>query len=107
MLCDRASEGLVTTTIERRTSERSERSVMETAKYLRAHPGHAFCDDCLADRTGTAPREVRIARVALAGNAEFEQQIAFCSACLAFKLVIHVAWLHFEPAESPSTEFLD
>jgi hypothetical protein len=63
---------------------------------LKAYPGHAFCDACLAAKLGLEVREVRHARIGLAGSAEFEQQTWFCSVCLEVKHVIHVAWLNFE-----------
>ncbi|MBI2205538.1 MAG: hypothetical protein HYU41_16960 [Candidatus Rokubacteria bacterium] len=69
---------------------------LQAAEHLKAYPGHAFCDGCLADKLGLGVREVRHARIGLAGSDEFEQQQGFCSVCLEVKHVIHVAWLHFE-----------
>lgn len=69
---------------------------LQVAEYMKAHPGHAFCDACLAEKLALAVREVRAARIGLAGSAEFEQQTWFCSVCLQPKNVIHVAWLHFD-----------
>jgi hypothetical protein len=68
----------------------------EAARVLRAHPGHAFCDECLAQRLAVSAREVRYAFIALAGSHEFDQETWFCSGCLAQKHVIHVAWLRFD-----------
>jgi hypothetical protein len=69
---------------------------LQIAIYLKAHPGHAFCDNCLAAKLGLGAREVHHARIGLAGSQEFEQHSAFCSSCLTMKNVIHVAWLHFD-----------
>jgi hypothetical protein len=83
---------------------------LESARFLREHPGHAFCDECLAQRLTVTLREVRYARIALAGSAEFDQEIWFCSACLAHKHVIHVAWLRFDAphaTEEATTESYD
>ena len=60
---------------------------------LREFPGHAFCDQCLAERIGMQPREVRRARIALIGSSEFDQHVWFCSSCMRRTHVIHVAWL--------------
>jgi hypothetical protein len=68
----------------------------EAGRLLRAHPGHAFCDECLAQRLAVGVREVRYALITLAGSAEFDQETWFCSACLQQKHVIHVAWLRFD-----------
>ena len=69
---------------------------VEAARFLRAHPGHAFCDACLAKRIAVSVREVRYAFITLAGSQEFDQETWFCSACLAQKHVIHVAWMRFD-----------
>lgn len=69
---------------------------LETAQFLRAHPGHAFCDECLSRRLGITLRDVRHARIALVGCHEFDQEPWFCSACLQLTHVIHVAWLRFD-----------
>ncbi len=69
---------------------------LQAAEYLKAYPGHAFCDACLADKLGLGVREVRNARIGLAGSHEFEQEQGFCSVCLEIKHVIHVGWLHFD-----------
>lgn len=69
----------------------------QAAELLKAYPGHAFCDVCLAARLGLGVREVHHARIGLAGSTEFEQQTWFCSVCLEVKHVIHVAWLNFDP----------
>jgi hypothetical protein len=68
---------------------------MRATEFLKDHPGHACCDDCLASRVGLTVREVRYARVRLAGSPEFEQHTWFCSFCLEVRDVIHVAWMHF------------
>ena len=73
---------------------------LQTSEVLKFYPGHAFCDDCLAGKLGYPVREVRRARIGLAGSAEFEQEMTFCSACLEQKHVIHVAWLRFDIAVS-------
>ena len=70
----------------------------QTAELLKSYPGHAFCDDCLAAKVGHPTREVRRARIGLAGSNEFEQETTFCSVCLEQKHVIHVAWLRFDVA---------
>lgn len=72
-------------------------------QFLKSYPGHAFCDDCLADRVGLELREVRYAKIALAGSAEFEQRTWFCSVCLEWRQVIHVAWLWFTSTDSDPT----
>ena len=69
---------------------------VHAAAFMKAHPGHAFCDACLAAKLGLAVREVRHARIGLAGCPEFEQQTGFCSVCLEVKPIIHMAWLHFD-----------
>ena len=71
---------------------------LQTSEVLKFYPGHAFCDDCLAGKVGYPVREVRRARIGLAGSTEFEQEMTFCSACLEQKHVIHVAWLRFDVA---------
>jgi len=76
------------------------RIVVEVARFLREHPGHAFCDDCLADRAQLAVRDVRHARIALAGVHEFDQETWLCSVCFASTFVIHVAWLSFDEPQS-------
>jgi hypothetical protein len=79
---------------------------LQAAAVMKAHPGHAFCDACLAAKLGLAEREVRHARIGLAGCPEFEQQTWFCSVCLEVKHVIHVAWLHFDhPADDSPLPF--
>jgi hypothetical protein len=79
---------------------------LQTAELLKAYPGHAFCDACLADRLGLGIREVRHARIGLAGSDEFEQQPGFCSMCFELQHVIHVAWLHFDsPADDEHHAF--
>ena len=69
---------------------------LQAAEYLKTHPGHAFCDSCLAAKLRLRAREVHHARIGLAGSHEFEQGTAFCSVCLEIKNVIHVAWLRFD-----------
>jgi hypothetical protein len=69
---------------------------VHASAYMKSHPGHAFCDACLALKLGLGVREVRHARIGLAGCAEFEQQTGFCSVCLEVKHIIHMAWLHFD-----------
>ena len=69
---------------------------LQIAECLKSHPGHAFCDSCLATKLGLRAREVHHARIGLAGSQEFAQESGFCSVCLEVKSVIHVAWLHFE-----------
>ena len=71
---------------------------VRTEDVLRAYPGHAFCDECLAQKVGMSMRAVRRARIALAGSVEFDQQVQFCSVCLRLRHVIHVAWLRFDAA---------
>ena len=72
--------------------------LVRTDDMLRAYPGHAFCDECLAQKVGTSARAIRRARIALAGSVEFDQQVQFCSVCLRLRHVIHVAWLRFDSA---------
>lgn len=72
----------------------------EVTQFLREHPGHAFCDECLAEKAQVGVRDVRRARIALAGLHEFDQERWLCSVCFALKLVIHVAWLSFDAPES-------
>jgi hypothetical protein len=74
---------------------------------LKSYPGHAFCDDCLAGKIGYATRDVRRARIGLAGSSEFEQETTFCSVCMEQKHVIHVAWLRFDVAAPAHEETLD
>jgi hypothetical protein len=69
---------------------------LQTSEVLKFYPGHAFCDDCLAGKVGYPVRDVRRARIGLAGSSEFEQEMTFCSGCLEQKHVIHVAWLRFD-----------
>jgi hypothetical protein len=78
----------------------------EAARFLRSHPGHAFCDGCLAQRLGSAVRDVRRARIVLSGSTEFDQEPWFCSVCLEYTQVIHVAWLRFD-APHPEEATLD
>lgn len=67
------------------------------AEYLRIHPGHAFCDDCLADKLGIGLEAMRHARGALASVHDLDQETWFCSACMSMKDVLHVAWLGSRP----------
>jgi hypothetical protein len=80
---------------------------LQTSEVLKSYPGHAFCDECLAGKVGYPTREVRRARIGLAGSSEFEQEMTFCSVCLEQKHVIHVAWLRFDVAATPQEEALD
>ena len=65
----------------------------QTIEFLKSYPGHAFCDDCLAERLGMDARDVRCARIGLAGSTDFDQHVWFCSVCMQRTHVIHVAWL--------------
>lgn len=65
----------------------------QTMEFLKGFPGHAFCDQCLAERLGMQAREVRRARIALINSTEFDQHVWFCSVCMRRTHVIHVAWL--------------
>ena len=76
----------------------------QASDVLKSFPGHAFCDDCLAAKIGYPLRDVRRARIGLAGSSEFEQEITFCSVCLEQKHVIHVAWLRFDVATGASED---
>ncbi|MBI1737547.1 MAG: hypothetical protein HYR51_20440 [Candidatus Rokubacteria bacterium] len=78
---------------------------LQTSDVLKSFPGHAFCDDCLAGKVGYPVREVRRARIGLAGSSEFEQETTFCSVCLEQKHVIHVAWLKFDVATDAEDPF--
>lgn len=62
-------------------------------EFLKEYPGHAFCDECLAERLGLERREIHRARIGLVGSTEFDQHVWFCSVCLQLTHVIHVAWL--------------
>lgn len=76
----------------------------QASEVLKSFPGHAFCDDCLAAKVGYPTRDVRRARIGLAGSSEFEQEMTFCSVCLEQKHVIHVAWLKFDVATGGSED---
>lgn len=80
---------------------------VQAAELLKAYPGHAFCDTCLSEKLHLSVRDVRYARIGLAGSREFEQQTWYCSVCLEVKHVIHVAWLHFESAADDHTRPVD
>ena len=67
------------------------------AEYLRIHPGHAFCDDCLAGKLGIGLAAMRLARAALASARDLDRETWFCSACMSMKDVLHVAWLGSRP----------
>ncbi len=65
----------------------------KVVEYLRIHPGHAFCDECLARKLGIGLEAARQARADLAGARDLDQETWFCSACLSVKPVLHVAWI--------------
>ena len=62
-------------------------------EFLKEYPGHAFCDECLAERLGLGRREIHRARIGLIGSTEYDQHVWFCSVCMRLTHVIHVAWL--------------
>lgn len=73
---------------------------IQTERLLRDYPGHAFCDECLAQQLGVRLREVLHVYIGLVGRPELVQETWFCSFCLRVTHVIHVDWLSFDsPAE--------
>lgn len=64
------------------------------AEFLSRNPGHAFCDDCLAERVGLDRTIVWEAAEALSPSSEFEVDEGICSYCLkAIEDVAHVEWV--------------
>lgn len=64
------------------------------ASLLGDFPGHAFCQDCLAERLSVPGPTAWAAAKALAAGPEFELGAWFCSHCLDRpKDVVHVRWI--------------
>ena len=79
----------------------------QTERLLREFPGHAFCDECLAQQLGVGLREVLHVYIGLVGRPEFVQETWFCSFCLRMTHVIHVDWLSFDPPAEDDDETED
>lgn len=73
------------------------------ASLLNDFPGHAFCQDCLAERLAVPASAAWAAATALAAGPEFELGAWFCSHCLDRpKDVVHVRWI--QPAATADSD---
>lgn len=64
------------------------------AAVLSEHPGHAFCKECLARRTGLDASVAWAAAVELGESSEYEVDEGICSHCLdEIEDVAHVEWV--------------
>ena len=75
------------------------------ADFLSRNPGHAFCDDCLAERIGLEKAAVWAAASQLSPSPDYEVDAGICSACFTHvEDVAHVEWVQPGPAAEPEPE---
>jgi hypothetical protein len=86
--------------------------LQKLATLLSDYPGHAFCDECLAQRLAVKTDLAWSAALELAESPDFQVDVGFCSQCLdRLEDVAHVRWTSSTPepargqAEKPRIRF--
>ena len=78
--------------------------IVAFAQTLTRHPGHAFCESCLAQKSGADLVALRDAKSSILRDPVFQAEEWFCSVCLQFRPVLHVRWLDGETSRSEDVE---